>query len=449
MSNPVLMSDFTKKLIEQQKQAQANAQNANQTQIQQQTLNTQASQQQNQNVQLDSSSATTEIKEPQVQQVEKTLPNVDMSAPKDTLDLSTKLEKAKKQNGLIEKVADKVKGLTGIGISSKSIEEKIKSGASEEEIAKDIKNYKRQQENTAQALVDMLICLGSVVMFAKAKNNTLLTAFKAKISGSGFGNKVNERMMATIGASIGAGYLGAIFKPMLLSLNRIGTEQYKVKKDENIDDDQYKILKNATRKEKANANFRNTISGALNGLATPLVTLGGGFVGAPLYVLFNSLNRYFVATKEDSGEKSVGSYVENLKGSPITNLVAAIPVLALAFKKGNYSAIYDKNLRKAFTNINNAGALESFSDGKTTYEKLAEVLKGSDDFRRITATDVDGADSLSGIMNRVSRYVSSDELADKMYNELSQNTFFLKILQIQEDESKMTEMLAQMFHELI
>ena len=46
--------------------------------------------------------------------------------------LSNELKKAKKKNGLIEKLADKIKGLTGIGYSSKKIEQSIQEGKSKE-----------------------------------------------------------------------------------------------------------------------------------------------------------------------------------------------------------------------------------------------------------------------------------------------------------------------------
>ena len=62
----------------------------------------------------------------------------------DTVDLENKIDKAKKQNGLIEKVADKVKGATGLGYSSKKLDatlEQVKTGTvSAEQAQKEIEN---------------------------------------------------------------------------------------------------------------------------------------------------------------------------------------------------------------------------------------------------------------------------------------------------------------------
>ncbi len=56
-----------------------------------------------------------------------TLSQQSVSIPKeiDSFELNEKFEQAKKQNGLIEKIADKIKSATNIGFSSKKIEQSI------------------------------------------------------------------------------------------------------------------------------------------------------------------------------------------------------------------------------------------------------------------------------------------------------------------------------------
>lgn len=428
--------------------------------------------------------------------------NKKASASTDTVDLSAKLEKAKKQNGLIEKATDKIKGKLNIGMSSKKIEEKITKGADEKEILSDIKKYKRQQENTAHAIVDTITGVASLLVFAKLRNTGLINKYKGLIAKRG----IKQNVMGSLGITL-AMYTGGISKFLLMKLNRIGTDKYKVKKDENMDDDQWKILKNANRKDKANAGFRNFASGAISGLTTPLIVLGGGFIGAPLYVLANSLSRYFIGTKEDASEKSMSSYLENLKTSGITNALSAGALLAVAMKKGVSSAQLEKNLKVAYEKI---ATLTPYSDGKSTYEKLADVLLNSDDAQKVLNGSVNkeglkkltednfmirytlGIDNteceslikeISGKIgenngvskNQIKAYVSDwleskPELdkskaheitnfimekcgkecktADEMYQALSDNTFFLKILQIQEDKQSgngMLDMFSSLF----
>lgn len=87
----------------------------------------------------------------------------------DTVEINAKFEKAKKQNGLIEKVADFVKGKTNIGYSSSKIQKMIDEGKSGDEIKKEIAKYRNSQENVAQATGDVLSVLAAMGLFSIVK----------------------------------------------------------------------------------------------------------------------------------------------------------------------------------------------------------------------------------------------------------------------------------------
>ena len=439
MINNIQLAEVTKTTIQKQTnkekaQIQENQPSQN-TQVQTtesgQTNPIQSSQ--NQNIQgetissLSGQAQVIQAKQEAQEQIQSASTDAKASSPNQSetnLDkINAKLEKAKKQNGLIEKAADFIKGKTGIGLSSKKIQDKINKGESEEVILKDITNYRRQQENTAHAFVDLITCIPLLFSFAKSKEFGLIEMYRGKISGQFNLFKGSEKLMSSLFPAISLGMFGALAKRILMSLNRIGTDQYKVKKNNDQDSDDYKILKNATKKEKRNADFRNSMSGLINGISTPLMALGGGILGLPLYAILNSLNRYFIATKEDSGEKSINSYINSLKNSPVTNGVPAAIIIAGLMKKGIYVSSLEKNIEKAFNKINASG-LKSFNDGLTTYEKLANVLKNN-----------------SSIDELIEEYQFTGEtnqkIAEKIYNRLyDENIFLLKILQIQEDENK-------------
>ncbi len=411
MSDFIRMSDFAKSTRENQQQNtnavnvnnqnQQSANNINQTQTQTSAENTKP-------VNTSNATPTTQQQAPI---------SVPIQQNKDIVELNTKLENAKKQNGLVEKAADFIKGKLGLGLSSKKIQEKINNNADSKEITKDINNYRRQQESIIQAVADILVCGAVIFSFTKGRKTTLVETFKSKISGSSL-MAGKENLFVNIGGALGAAYLGAISKFGLTALNRIGSDKYKIKKDENIDKEELKAKRKAMKADKKEENTRNLISGAINGLLAPVLLLGGGFVGAPLYLVLNSLNRYFVASREDSGDKSIGSYIDNLKNSPVSNIASVAAIGAMAFKKGIDASVFEKNLTKAFNDINKTSILTPYADGKTSYEKLADVLMDSE--------------QMKAIMNNGDRTKTADDL----YNELSQNTFFLKILQIQEGEKQ-------------
>ncbi len=338
----------------------------------------------------------------------------------DTVELQNKIEKAKRQNGLIEKLADKIKGLTGIGFSSKKLDEnleKVKTGeVSKEKLENDIHSYRSSQENTAQATADVASGTASIFAFfgvkqgieklvakqvtvpdrkkmivdslEEASKNIKIDKLKnASNFLKNFTEKhLDKRYTAVIAGAGIAMFVGGLVKSNLLKANRIGTKQYKAEIDkEKMSKKEIKQAKKQAKKQKSNANFRNFATGAINGLTTPILSVLGGF-GAPIYVGLNSLSRYFIGTKEDSKNKSLKGYIENLKSSAVVNTVSALAIAFPAIKQGKFNKVFEKNIDKVIANLNEA-KLEKISEGKTSYQQLKEVLFQNDNINSIMNND--------------------------------------------------------------
>ncbi len=355
-----------------------------------------------------------EVKE--VSQVAEQSKNSPVSNPItiDTVDLASKVEKAKRQNGLIEKVADKIKSLTGLGYSSKKLDatiENVKTGAvSAEEAQKEIEKYRSSQENIAQATGDVASSAASIGAFFWAKQGIeKLVAKYVKINHSkeiwldrleeefsfmlkkdklkkfvDFAAKNINKRGSAVAIGVACAFLaGAIIKPLLLSLNRIGTKQYKAEiNKETMSKKEIRQAKKQAKKQRKNANFRNFTTGAINGLTVPVISALGA-VGAPIYIAINSLSRYFIGSKENAGKKSISGYVENLKESPITNIATAAAIAIPAIQKGKFNKVFEENLDTVVENLQKAQLTQDLGKGKSSYKQLEEVLFGNEKIKAI------------------------------------------------------------------
>lgn len=334
--------------------------------------------------------------------------------PNDSFEiLSDELKKAKKKNGLIEKLADKIKSLTGIGYSSKKIENSIQEGKSEEEVKDEIKKYRASQENIAQATGDVASSVGAisaffgvkqgleklVAQFISVNDSKEMFADKIKMGASNvkkeklknflnnfakfFEKNIDKRNTVVAIGAVVAGLAGGLIKWALLKINRIGSKEFKPEIDkETMSKKEIKQIKKQNKKERKRANRRNFFSGAINGLTTPILSALGA-VGAPIYVAINSLNRYFIGTREDKGKKSLTSYIENLKNSAITHITSAIAIAIPAIQKGKFNKVFEKNLDKTLEKLKKSQLSENLAKGKTSYEQLEEILFGNEKINKI------------------------------------------------------------------
>ncbi len=339
--------------------------------------------------------------------------------------LDDALIEAKMQNGLIEKFANFLKNKTKIGLGSNKLDEIIESTkqgkSSLEEANEKIKEYRSKQENTRQVFGDILSITASAAAFFAFKNtcskyingivninkdmvvnklSECVTPEKLKENfspNSKMGKKIIDKIIDKFGTSekilkaidkftskkfistiaiIPTMFIGSFVKKNVLKLNRIGTKQYSANTTDDMTPAEKKVTKRIAKKDKKNANFRNSISGAINGLMMPIVGLLGP-LGAPIYLAGNILNRYFIANKEDAGNKNPANFIKNLKDSKEINIGAALISAIPLVKKGAYSAKLDKSINSAIEKLKNV-QLQDIGGGKTTYALLEETVLAND-----------------------------------------------------------------------
>ncbi|MCM1003197.1 MAG: hypothetical protein NC408_02520 [Candidatus Gastranaerophilales bacterium] len=308
-----------------------------------------------------------------------------------------------KKNGLIERLYNGIKNITGLGVGSKKVKAeltKLENGEITEEQAKEtVDKYRKSQVNSSQAVGDLASIGASGITFFAIRNKLKMLSAEMQINkkfydamaegigqlgkeaGKGFWASLGESIiksgqsntkMAAV-ATVAAAFAGGLSKWGLLKLNRIGSKEVD-KNDFNgaktpYDKADYKYEKKLNKKERP----RNFLSGMVNGLMMPLTLIGGGIVGIPAYLAGNSLNRYFVANKEDKN-KSINGYVENLKSDSITHAAIATAAAIPMIKKVKYTSVYDKNLKSATEKLLNANLKQSEFEGKTTYQELKDIL---------------------------------------------------------------------------
>lgn len=330
----------------------------------------------------------------------------------------------KKKNGLIERVYDGAKNLTKLGTGSKKAEAAVakaeRGEISEEEARKTIKKYRQSQATSAQILGDATsVAAAGATFFTLNKYAKYVTAgikvnkpvedffmklFKdigkdakgaekeqfesivKSVTNTLETLKSDKKMLAVV---IGLTALaGSLTKWITQKVNRIGSKEFKVDKKDyngavNIEDKlAYKAAKKATNKARRRANARNFTAGAINGLMMPVNALGG-VIGMPLYLVGNSLNRYFVADHVDKGNKSVKGYVENLKNDAVLHVGFAAAAAVPLYKKGNWTKAFNQNIKLTTKELAEAKLVKPDFDSKSAFSEIKDLTLGSDDIQAI------------------------------------------------------------------
>lgn len=335
-------------------------------------------------------------------------------------------KEARKDNGLIEKFYNWVKNTTGLGVGSKKVQAEVEKAAkgeiSTQSAQETIHKYNSSQENSAQIVgdtasigasalsffwinqklqlgkawlgvnkpltnaVDKLVELGKEKVEADKKQSFDMTVkLYKKVTST-----LNSNKKALAIAGISSALVGGLTKFWTLKLNRIGSEEFKL--DENI----YKKKKSRNRfeaqvaksakkelnKERRKVNFKNFVSGTINGLMMPVMALGG-VIGTPIYLAANSLNRYFVANKTDK-EKSFNGYLNNLKLDGITTGLATAAVAIPLIKKGNFAKLYKTNIEKVTKELAEAKLNPPEYKTVTAYNQLEDLMLNSPAIKSIT-----------------------------------------------------------------
>ena len=365
----------------------------------------------------------------------------------------------RKNTGLIERLYNAIKNMTGLGTGSKKVEQalsEVKKGKiSENEFKETVKKYNSSQETSAQAFGDLLSVGAAGLTYFGLRNEAKLHHSgkalnekfgskniwieTAETAGGGFNRKTFKKAISRVLAHAAssktklalfttamAAMVGGGVKMHAMQLNRIGSKEFKEdKRDFNnlrtqYDRAAYKGKKRMDRMAKINSDFRNFVSGAVNGLLMPISVIGGAIAGIPAYFVGNSLNRYFIGQRHS--DKSVNGYFNNLVNDGVTHAALGAATLIPMAKKGRFSSVFDKNLEKAFNEIN---AHEILKDnpysGKTTYQQLNDIMFDSPEVKRI----------LEGKGKKAGEYLSMDEKITALSDE---NIFAVKLKQIQDND---------------
>ena len=376
---------------------------------------------------------------------------------------------ARKNNGLIEKFHNWLKNTTGIGIGSKKVVVEIqnaeKGTATAQDVQEKIKEYNASQENSAQLFGDAVSVAASGAtffglnkLFNQAKgcinvnkpltdnissiikktreefaSDTKISASEKKLTNRLF--NIYEKTLSTLKSNkktllisgLASAYVGGLTKYWALKFNRVGSDEFKVddkiygkKKLRNpMQKKAAKLSKKQLNKERRKTNFKNFVSGTINGLMMPVMALGG-IVGAPIYLAGNMLNRYFVANKTDKN-KSVNGFMENLSQNALaTGLVSAALAIPLV-KKGNFAKVFNENMAKASKKLAEAELKPAEFKGISAYKQLEEMMLESPNIKSI----IDGSASIE----------------DKIKQLTKENLFAAKFKQISEDESLLSKAL--------
>lgn len=364
-----------------------------------------------------------------------------------------------KKNGLIERLYNGIKNLTGLGVGSKKAEQAVKKAEegeiSEEKAREIIDNYRKSQHNSAQILGDGVSILTALAIFFKRRKDLINGGTKAIVNEKYYkdmlsngmidflnpklrNHKKNLKLVNSKGKQLlftaGFATLAAAFaKYFTLKINRIGSQDRVKKKDYNdlktpYDRAQYKMDKKERRREKRRESWHNFLSGGINGLTTPLTVIGGGIIGAPLYLATNLLNRYFVGNTVDEN-KSFKGFVENLKQDGITHALLAAGIAVPILTKGRKLCAQNKIAFETARKLAQKELNPSKFNGKSTYQELNDILLKDRDSK------------IYSIMYYCENgKISTDEAIKKLTDE---NIFALKFKQTSADNSRLTAALKE------
>lgn len=210
--------------------------------------------------------------------------------------------------GLVAFIYDKAKNLTGLGKGSKKaiakIEEFSAGKTTREDTEKYLKEYKYNQKDGTEVVIDSLTCLSAGGLYANAKKFDIIS--DALMLNKTLKIPKNIGLIPIIIA-------GAITKPILKSINMIGVD------------------KETKKKERTRA--RDFLTGAIDGAFTPVLFIKNIVAGAVTALGINSISRYLFIKKDD---KSPNDYA-NQQQLGLGIKAFAIALFALGTRKNTKS----------------------------------------------------------------------------------------------------------------
>ena len=357
----------------------------------------------------------------------------------------------RKNTGLVERLYNKIKNLTGLGIGTKKVEKelnKLKKGEiSQKDFAQKVQDYSSSQEASARLIGDA-VTIGSTIpaFFFLHKHGKMLNAKLNLNKGKDIAEdivlpigeklkdkvinicKSNKKLLVAITglAALNAGFTNQAFH----MINRIGSQEYKVdeklygKKKQRTDYQEFlaKESKRRNRKEKFKQDWKNFASGAVNGLMLPIVTLGG-WIGAPLYLFATGFTRTSIANKPKNPGTETNFMNEFTRDIGLTSLVGlglAIPLV----KKGEFTKVFNQNLNKTVEKLSKATLKRPDYAHKSALSQLEETLYKDSKISKIVTDES----------------ISVEEQIKKLTDE---NIFAVKFKQISSDQSILTNALRE------
>lgn len=347
--------------------------------------------------------------------------------------------KEKKNNGLIRKFYNFLKNKTNIGLGSKAVEKEIdkfeKGEISEENVKETIAKYKHSQQNSVQTFADTTTAattitgyylgnnfvkkyqaqdkLNAIPQFIKKiKNNTDNIYLKRFLS---IDDILKSKTKATLFMLPILGIIGGITKLTITKAERIGSKEFKVDKKAFTDKKELKAAKKKARKARQKTNFKNFLTGALNGILAPVTALAGGIIGVPAYILATTGLRYATNNKGNK-DKSLNDFAQSFKDNAVVNTLATAAIAVPAFKKAHFSHVLGKNLDKVVNKLKNTKLeLPDLPSSKSAYQELEDTMLNSEAIKKIITPE---------------KLYSSDNMDEIIKNLTDENIFAVKFLQI-------------------
>lgn len=347
--------------------------------------------------------------------------------------------KEKKNNGLIRKFYNFLKNKTNIGLGSKAVEKEIdkfeKGEISEENVKETIAKYKNSQQNSVQTFADTATAattitgyylgnnfvkkyqaqdkLNAIPQFIKKiKNNTDNIYLKRFLS---IDDILKSKTKATLFMLPILGIIGGITKLTITKAERIGSKEFKVDKKAFTDKKELKAAKKKARKARQKTNFKNFLTGALNGILAPVTALAGGIIGVPAYILATTGLRYATNNKGNK-DKSLNDFAQSFKDNAVVNTLATAAIAVPAFKKAHFSHVLGKNLDKVVNKLKNTKLeLPDLPSSKSAYQELEDTMLNSEAIKKIITPE---------------KLYSSDNMDEIIKNLTDENIFAVKFLQI-------------------
>ncbi|MFI3300328.1 MAG: AarF/UbiB family protein [Candidatus Gastranaerophilales bacterium] len=322
----------------------------------------------------------------------------------DVVEFQNKLADAQKRNGIVEKVYDSIKNATKLGQGSNKIKSDIvtyeQGNKSKDEVELNIKKYENSQETAEQITGDLASSAVGVSTFYMMKNKgknlvtkSDLNALPEEITSTLKLLGKDPKKIATYLKSnkalvpmvLASGLLAGLTKRITLGLNRIGSDEFSMSKEDKAGKSKKEIKaeRKVLNREKRRENRRNFLTGSLNGILAPITAIGGGIVGVPAFVAANSATRYMTSKHSIDDKKSLKGYTDDLKNNAILNTAGTLALAVPAFKKANYSKVLFNNLDKVKTKLAGVKLQDSGLGNETAYKTLERTLLESKGVRDI------------------------------------------------------------------